>query len=47
MADEKIGGKCAHPTCRCPAQEDSEYCGEYCENARDETKCRCGHPECR
>jgi len=32
MANEQ-GSKCKHPACDCPAEAESEYCGEYCENA--------------
>jgi hypothetical protein len=40
--------KCAHPSCNCPAQEDSNYCGAYCEgNAHTaDILCNCGHPGC-
>ncbi len=42
--------KCAHQTCACPAMEDSDYCGSFCENADDsdivEIGCECGHPGC-
>ena len=45
MADVK---QCAHPNCKCAAPEDSKYCSQYCEDARDTTEifCECGHPGC-
>ena len=45
MAEDK---KCAHPSCRCRARDDSKYCSTYCESAGStvEIQCNCGHPEC-
>lgn len=43
--------KCAHPACDCPAQNNSKYCGEYCEDAEKagvvEIGCSCEHDACR
>lgn len=40
--------KCKHPSCRCMAVEDSDYCSTYCESAGETTEigCTCGHPGC-
>jgi hypothetical protein len=40
--------KCAHPSCNCPARDDSKYCSSYCEDAGDTTEigCGCGHSGC-
>ena len=40
--------KCAHPSCKCQAEEDSKYCSPYCEAAGDTTEiaCNCGHSNC-
>ena len=40
--------KCAHPSCTCPRGRESQYCGAYCEGARDtsEIQCSCGHTNC-
>lgn len=40
--------KCAHPSCSCEPASGSEYCSQYCEDARDtlEISCNCGHPDC-
>jgi len=45
---EKEIKKCAHPGCKCPAVEDSDFCGAYCEGAADHPSiaCGCAHPEC-
>ncbi len=47
---EKESGKCAHPACDCRPEEDSKYCGEYCENAEKsgvmEIGCGCAHDGC-
>ena len=45
MAEDK---KCAHPSCRCRARNDSKYCSPYCEAAGGtlEIQCNCGHAEC-
>ena len=47
MAENKIE-KCAHPACKCPAAQDSKYCGAYCEGAADRPSvvCECGHASC-
>ena len=39
--------ECAHTACHCRARSGRSYCGDECEKARDETDCRCGHPECQ
>jgi hypothetical protein len=41
--------KCAHPSCRCNAKEDSDYCGTYCEGEAktSDILCNCGHGDCR
>jgi hypothetical protein len=40
--------KCAHPSCSCPRDKDSRYCGAYCEGAAKtpDIQCSCGHPNC-
>jgi hypothetical protein len=38
--------RCQHRTCKCPAPLTSDYCNEYCADAKGGGKCRCGHPEC-
>lgn len=40
--------KCAHPSCKFQAEEDSKYCSPYCEAAGDtiEIACNCGHSDC-
>ena len=40
--------KCAHPSCHCRAQADSDYCSAYCEGEGkiDDLFCNCGHPGC-
>jgi hypothetical protein len=40
--------KCTNPACHCPAQLDTGFCSEYCENAEHkiELGCHCGHAEC-
>jgi hypothetical protein len=40
--------KCAHPACNCKASEDSKYCSQYCEDAKDtlELSCNCAHAGC-
>ena len=40
--------KCAHPACQCTAQEESDFCGTYCEGAGKEPdiECGCGHSSC-
>ena len=45
MADQK---KCAHATCSCMAERDSEYCSQFCEDSKDLTtlQCDCGHAGC-
>lgn len=45
MAEVK---KCAHPSCKCPAPQDSKYCSAYCEDAKGTTEisCNCEHPGC-
>jgi hypothetical protein len=41
---------CQHEGCRCMAQPEQSFCGEYCQehggDQHEEHKCRCGHPEC-
>ncbi len=41
---------CVHEACTCPALAGKDYCGSYCETARDQHQagdgCGCGHPEC-
>ena len=41
--------KCAHPSCRCSAKEDSDYCSTYCEGEAKTADiiCSCGHGNCR
>jgi hypothetical protein len=41
--------KCAHPSCRCLAKKDSNYCSTYCEGEAHtpDIVCSCGHPECK
>ena len=50
MADTNTN-KCAHGACDCPAEPDSKYCSEYCENAEKskvmEIGCGCEHARCR
>ena len=49
MTDEENKNKCARATCGCAAAEDSEYCGEECEDAAKVQimiGCTCHHPEC-
>jgi hypothetical protein len=45
MADTK---KCAHPSCNCPAGQDSSYCSTYCEGQAEtpDIECSCGHGAC-
>lgn len=45
MSDTK---KCAHPTCNCPANKDSDYCSTFCEGKGDlpDLECSCGHEGC-
>jgi hypothetical protein len=45
MPDKKT---CAHPSCQCPATQDSKYCSQYCEDAGStmELSCNCGHAGC-
>jgi hypothetical protein len=42
--------KCAHTACNCPVDDDTEYCGEHCEDAAEqdiiEISCDCGHDGC-
>jgi len=47
MSIELNEKECAHVACGCPSREGSDYCSEECKNARSETDCGCGHPECR
>ncbi|HKD09574.1 MAG TPA: hypothetical protein VKB79_26950 [Bryobacteraceae bacterium] len=46
MADQKE--KCAHPSCVCPAAEDSKFCSAACEAASEnpDILCNCGHAGC-
>lgn len=46
MPDKK---ECKHPGCSCTAQEGSDYCSQYCHDARDTTEiaCNCGHTGCK
>ncbi|QBB70614.1 hypothetical protein ELE36_09685 [Pseudolysobacter antarcticus] len=41
---------CAHEACTCLAATDKDYCGSYCETAKDQHQagdgCGCGHPGC-
>jgi hypothetical protein len=41
--------KCAHPSCRCDAKKDSDYCSTYCEGGAKtaDILCSCGHGDCR
>jgi hypothetical protein len=41
--------KCAHPSCRCHAKKDSDYCSTYCEGGAKtaDILCGCGHGDCR
>jgi hypothetical protein len=45
MAEQK---KCAHPSCNCTADKDSDYCGAYCEGRANtlSVTCSCGHDAC-
>ncbi|CAN5795366.1 hypothetical protein BH18ACI4_BH18ACI4_08520 [soil metagenome] len=51
MTENQDKHKCAHPACDCAREEDSKYCGEYCENAEKsgviEIGCSCEHDGCR
>jgi hypothetical protein len=40
--------KCAHPACNCMATKDSNYCSQYCADAKDtmEIRCNCQHEAC-
>jgi len=40
--------KCAHPSCRCIAKKDSDYCSTYCEGEAKtaDIMCSCGHAQC-
>jgi hypothetical protein len=40
--------KCKHPACNCQAQDDSDYCSQYCHDAGGtvELSCNCGHAGC-
>jgi hypothetical protein len=40
--------KCAHPSCSCDAQADSDYCSTYCEGQAEtpDVICSCGHGSC-
>jgi hypothetical protein len=40
--------KCAHPSCHCPAKQDSDYCSTYCEGEAETADiiCSCGHAGC-
>lgn len=42
--------KCAHPSCKCQLQENSQYgqyCSAHCKNAGDSANvCHCHHPGC-
>lgn len=48
LAMEKNTEKCAHPSCECPAQPDSDYCSTYCEGQGEtpDILCGCGHGGC-
>ncbi len=41
---------CAHAACSCLAVADKDYCGAYCETAKEQHQegdgCGCGHPGC-
>ena len=41
--------KCAHPSCRCAARKDNEYCSTFCEGGAKtaDILCSCGHSDCR
>lgn len=40
--------KCAHPSCNCIAETDSDYCSTYCEGQAEtpDVVCGCGHAAC-
>ena len=49
--ESKIKWKtCAHAPCTCEPRRKSEYCSDYCEDARNKNKveetCGCGHDGC-
>lgn len=45
MSDTK---KCKHAGCTCMAREGSDFCSEFCEDAKDTTTlaCDCPHSGC-
>jgi hypothetical protein len=45
MANQK---ECAHETCECQAQANSQYCSQACETSAGESssECNCGHRGC-
>jgi hypothetical protein len=40
--------KCAHPSCKCQAAKDSDYCSAFCEGQAKtpDIVCGCGHAGC-
>jgi hypothetical protein len=44
--------KCAHPGCKCTTPSDGKwgaYCSEHCQKEGEhvESRCTCGHPDCK
>lgn len=39
--------RCQHQPCKCMSSLLSDYCSDYCANAKGGGRCRCEHPECR
>ena len=42
--------KCAHQTCRCLVSPEKNFCGPWCEGAKNQDAAggigECGHPSC-
>jgi hypothetical protein len=50
MADEEGRKQCKHNLCECAAEEGSDYCSKFCEDAQKAKvtaiRCDCQHAPC-